>query len=250
MKRTLVLGLSATLVVGGMAAAPALADSGSGGRHTETIELKDARLKFEINATDGDGGVQLFIDGEQWERLTMRDPHGRRLFTSRTAGAMAEQGVTELFFESAEPTFDELPLPELLERFPEGEYRFRGRDVDGNRLVGSAVLTHQLPDGPELVFPLEGDPPQDPEDTMLEWRAVDPPAGSSIIGYQVLVVLDESDLPAIPKIALDVIVPPTVTTLTVPAGFLQAGAEYEWEVLAIEESGNQTLSSSFFATTG
>ena len=163
---------------------------------------------------------------------------------------MAEQGVTELFFESAEPTFDELPLAELLDRFPEGEYRFRGRDVDGNRIVGSAVLTHQLPDGPELVFPLEGDPPQDPDDTTLEWRAVEPPTGSSIIGYQVLVVLGESDLPALPKVALDIILPPTATTLTVPGGFLQPGTEYEWEVLAIEESGNQTLSSSFLTTIG
>jgi hypothetical protein len=36
----------------------------------------------------------------------------------------------------------------------------------------------------------------------------------------------------------------------VPPGFLQPGTEYEWEVLAIELGGNQTLSSSTFATAG
>jgi hypothetical protein len=42
--------------------------------------------------------------------------------------------------------------------------------------------------------------------------------------------------------------PATATSLTVPAGFLLPDTEYEWEVLAIEASGNQTLSSSFFTT--
>ncbi|MDH3683700.1 MAG: fibronectin type III domain-containing protein, partial [Acidimicrobiia bacterium] len=169
--------------------------------------------------------------------------------TTRTMGRMALQGGTELFLESAEPTFDELPLDELLERFPEGEYRFTGRDLDGNRLVGTAVLTHRLPAGPELVFPIEGDPAQDPGNTTLEWKPVTAPDGSPIIAYQVLVVQAETGLPAMPNIALDIIMPPTATSLTVPSGFLQPDTEYEWEVLAIEESGNQTLSSSFLTTT-
>jgi hypothetical protein len=42
--------------------------------------------------------------------------------------------------------------------------------------------------------------------------------------------------------------PPTATSLIVPPGFLDADTEYEWEVLAIEAGGNQTLSSSFFTT--
>jgi hypothetical protein len=42
--------------------------------------------------------------------------------------------------------------------------------------------------------------------------------------------------------------PPTVTSLTVPNEFLEPATHYLWEVLAIEESGNQTLSSSEFTT--
>jgi len=40
----------------------------------------------------------------------------------------------------------------------------------------------------------------------------------------------------------------TVSTITVPKGFLELATKYLWEVLAIEESGNQTLSSGEFET--
>ena len=49
-------------------------------------------------------------------------------------------------------------------------------------------------------------------------------------------------------ILLDVMMPATATSLDIPPGFLRPDTEYEWEALAIEESGNQTLSSSFFST--
>ena len=40
----------------------------------------------------------------------------------------------------------------------------------------------------------------------------------------------------------------SVTSIAIPDGFLEAGTKYNWEVLAIEESGNQTLSSGEFKT--
>jgi hypothetical protein len=42
--------------------------------------------------------------------------------------------------------------------------------------------------------------------------------------------------------------PASVTSIAVPDGFLEPGTAYKWEVLAIEESGNQTLSSGEFQT--
>jgi len=39
-----------------------------------------------------------------------------------------------------------------------------------------------------------------------------------------------------------------VTEMTIPEEFLEPGTDYDWEVLAIEESGNQTLNSSSFST--
>lgn len=215
---------------------------------TEVVRIEDARLKFEINATDGDGGIQVFLDAEQWRRMTIHDPSGRMIFSTRTRGIMAEQGGTELFLESAEPTFDELPLAELLERWPAGRYAFRGRGLDGERYIGAARLTHDLPEGPELVSPVAGDGPQDRGDTVLRWHRVPPPNGSPIVGYQVLVVDPDTGLRALPKVTLDVMLPPTAHRLRVPSGFLQPGTDYEWEVLAVEHGGNQTLSSSTFVT--
>ena len=41
---------------------------------------------------------------------------------------------------------------------------------------------------------------------------------------------------------------PDVTSLTIPAEFFEPGTEYELEVIAIEESGNQTITVQFFDT--
>jgi hypothetical protein len=215
-----------------------------------SVEMKDSRIKFEINATDGDGGVQVFIDADGWEEMTIFDPSGNEIFTSTTRGRMAEQGGTELFLESAEPPFTELPVDQLLERWPAGQYRFEGRGLAGERIVGGAELTHNLPEGPLLVSPLEEDGPQDPMNTTVVWQSVEPPGGSAIIGYQVLVVQADTGVLALPKVALDVMMPPDATSLAIPPGFLLPGVEYEWEVLAIESGGNQTLSSAVFTVAG
>jgi Fibronectin type III domain len=244
--------VATSLLLVGAVAPPALA--ADQGKQTDeapsqkVVKIKDARLKFEINSTDRDAGVQVFLDADPWKTMSIYDPNGRLIYTTSTHGSMGEQGGTELFLESAEPTLNELPIERLFERFPEGDYRFRGEGLDGERYVGSAHLTHDLPDGPTLVSPLEGGDPQHPQNTTVVWEPVDPPNGSPIIGYQVLVVDPDTGITALPKVILDVMMPPTATSMAVPPGFLQPNTEYEWEVLAIEESGNQTLSSSFFTT--
>lgn len=148
-KRTLALLLTLALT----AAGTALADSrrsGWGSQQHEpgrnVVEIEDARLKFDINATDEDGGVQVFLDAEPWRWMSIFDPRGRLVFSSLTAGSIGKNGGTELFLESGEPEFSELPLNELLERYPAGEYRFLGHGIDAEKLVGSATLTHDLPD--------------------------------------------------------------------------------------------------------
>lgn len=214
----------------------------------KTVELKDARLKIEVNATDRDAGIQVFIDADPWKSMEIFDPNGKRVFRSVTRGRFGKQGGTELFLESAEPNFSELTLEAFLERFPEGEYVFEGVGMDDESLVGTARLTHNLPDGPVLAAPAK-DALVDRQGTVtLQWRPVAPPNGSPIIGYQVIVVKPETGIKALPKITLDVMMPPEATSMTIPAGFLLANSEYEWEVLAIERGGNQTLSVSAFRT--
>ncbi|MCI0617040.1 fibronectin type III domain-containing protein [bacterium] len=212
------------------------------------VQIKDARLKIETNATDSDAGIQVLLDADPWKVMRIFDPTGKMVFESKTAGRFGLQGGTELFLESAEPDFVELPFDEFLARFLEGTYKFRGIGLEGERYVGEARLTHDVPEGPELVSPLEGGKLQNPKNTVLLWRPVDAPNGSPIVGYQVIVVQLESQFPAIPKVTLDIMMPATATRLKIPDGFLLPDTEYEWEVLAIEAGGNQTLSTSFFKT--
>lgn len=213
------------------------------------VHLDDARLKFEINATDGDGGVQVFIDAEEWRSMAIVDPTGRRIFVTRTEGRLARFGGSELFLESGEPPFSRLPLRQLLKQWPTGVYRFRGTGADGEIFRGSARLTHRLPAGPRLVSPIAGSAPQSPRRTVMRWQRVPAPPRSRIIGYEVIVER-ETDRKALPVVTLDVTMPPTATRLRVPPGFLRAGTDYSWEVLAIERSGNQTISASTFRTSG
>lgn len=65
---------------------------------------------------------------------------------------MARQGLTELFFESAEPTFDDLPPDRFFRRFPEGEYEIEGITLDGRELENEAELTHLLPAPPDNIL--------------------------------------------------------------------------------------------------
>lgn len=252
MRKLLAVAVPTVLLAGGLTAVGHAGTQGDQAttdrRSRQVVKIDDARLKFEINATDGDGGVQVFLDAEQWKRMSIFDSKGRKIFTTITKGIMGKQGGTELFMESAEPTFDELPLDQLLERWPAGRYKVRGVGLDGETLKGSARLTHDLPAGPELVSPLEGGGAQEPDHTVLRWKRVPPPNGSPIIGYQVIVVRPDTGVRALPKVTLDVMMPPTATRMRVPRGFLKPRSEYEWEVLAIEKGGNQTLSASTFVT--
>ncbi|NOT54092.1 MAG: hypothetical protein HOP18_05760 [Deltaproteobacteria bacterium] len=213
------------------------------------ITVKDFRFKFEVNATALDAGIQVFIDADGWRELEILDPQGKRIFRSTAQGSIKEiGGGTELFLESDEPPLSEVPFSEQFELFPEGEYRFRGKGTGGEIIVGKTTLTHNIPAGPRLVSPLQGGPLQDPNNTVIVWEPVPPPNGSPIIGYQVLVVNANTGFVGLPKVTLDVMMPATATRMVVPPGFLLRDTEYEWEVLAIEAGGNQTLSTSFFRT--
>jgi hypothetical protein len=210
------------------------------------LPLKDARLKIEYNATDRDVGVQLFVDAEPWKSVDVYDTTGRLLFRSTARGAFGKQGGSELFIESGEPSLDEVPLDVFLKRFPEGNYMVVANGIEGERYVGYAKFTN-IPAGPQLVSPQEDDV-VDADELTVKWKPVAAPNGSPIIGYQVLVVRPDTGITALPKIVLDVMMPPTATRMEVPDGFLQRHSTYEWEVLAIESGGNQTLSSRKFRT--
>ena len=222
---------------------------------TESIPLKEAKLNIEHNAKDEDTGFQGFLDSEGWNTMTVTGPDGKVLdFNGR--GELGQLGLTELFFETVEPENADVPIEELLESLPEGNYVFEGTAMEvGERLgttTGTALLTHDIPKGPELLTPEEDEEVPEDKDLLVSWEPVDETIDGSdvsIIAYQLIVEKDEvPHQHMIGKFGLSMYLPPNVTEMTIPAEFLEPGTDYEWEVLAIEESGNQTLNSSSFST--
>lgn len=220
---------------------PALAlgpTAGAQGTAPSTIPFPDARLKIEYNATDGDAGLQVFLDAPAWREISITNPSGRGVLEVEAEQVIRDYGLTELFSESSEPPFEEFPFSEFKRLFPEGAYTFRGRTIDGQRLESTFVLTHKVPDGPTIRNPREG-ATLGRNNMVVRWRPVTTPSGIDVVAYQVLVV---ADAPSVgnPKRVFDVMLPMTATQVAVPAEFLVPGT-YKAEVLAIERSGNQTL---------
>jgi hypothetical protein len=196
-------------------------------------EIND--LFIETNATDGDIGLQLLADVDEWDRFTLRDPKGRKvMMQARTKGRLAGWGLTELFWETAEPKFSEVSLRKFERRFPAGKYTFRGRSVDGRKIVGSDRLTHVIPDGPVVTSPTKGEIVSANALT-VSWEPVTTPDGVDIASYQVIVVQEPVE-----RVTLNLNA--DVTSVDIPAAALTPGApETKVEVLAREKSGNQTI---------
>ena len=227
MKRVVIALLS--LLIGGVTLTAAAAQSA-------TEEFKRAQMRVEINATDLDAGLQIDLDHQPWRSISVEDPNGKKILDLVNHGVLKGYGLTELFSESSEPPFEEFPLEEFQKLFPAGDYTFQGVTIDGVKMLSTVTLTHDFPDGPEVTSPVE-DATVPPDGLTVAWLPVDTPTGINVVTYQVLVISEED-----PTKVLSAFVPAEVNSLDVPAEFLTTTGAYKVEVLAIEESGNQTLS--------
>ena len=238
----------------GLLAVVALTACAKVAEEEKAILLKEAKLNIEHNATDQDTGFQGFIDSEGWERVEVSGPEGGVL-RFEGLGTLGTLGLTELFFETVEPENKRVSMKEMLAKLPAGEYTIKGSSMEnGERkgeTIGKALLTHTIPEGPVLLSPKE-DAKVSAEDLAVSWRQVTKSitgGPAAIIAYQLIIEKDEEPHPhMIGKRGLSMYLPASVTKIIVPKGFLEPGISYKWEVLAIEESGNQTLSSGGFKT--
>jgi hypothetical protein len=196
------------------------------------LRFEEHSLFIETNASAGDAGLQMNLDGEDWDSLEIRDPQGRILVDVAAKSRLRQFGLTELFFEASEPPFKEFPFSRFKKTFPEGRYTFGGETVDGRKLAGSDRLSHLVPRGPVVTFPTEG-ALVDPNGFQLTWQPVTRPAGVKIVSYQVIVIQGKREL--------SMYLPPSATSATIPGEFLEPGTKTEGEVLARDKSGNQTI---------
>lgn len=229
----------------------------------DEIPFEEAHIYFELNNTDGDLGIHALIDGDAWKRLEIEDPHERNLLNIRVNSRLRRQGLTELFFESAEPTFDELAPEVFFERFPEGIYEIEGYTLDGQELESETELTHALPAPAEPtvngMLMAEVCDPKDPgydavavaPPVTIEWLevveshpdlGVQPPVPVSIKNYEVEVEVLDAEFES----KFNTILPPGETMITIPEELFTLGTEFKYEVIAREESDNQTAVESCF----
>jgi hypothetical protein len=240
------IGTSAALAlvaatVGGAAAI------GAGGREgaaaqARPIPFEASDLFIEINATDGDAGLQMNLGGQEWRRLVLRDPSGRTIVDVSGRGRLRNYGLTDMSFESNEPPFDEVPFRRFRARFPQGRYTFRGTSPDGRRLVGSDRLTHDIPARPNVLAPAEDAVVDAAGSFAVRWEPVMRPRGIRIVRYIVIVTEEPTER----ELSMDL--GPRATSATISPGFLVPGREYAVEVLARERGGNQTITEVPFRT--
>ncbi len=218
--------------------------------------FSEANVFFELNDTDGDLGLHGSIDGEGWKKVMIENSQGRPILFIAAYDKLRKQGLTELFFESAEPTFDELPPEEFFARFPEGTYEVEGLALDSEELESEDEVTHLMPAPPENVelsgvaaaedcdaVPL----PTVAEPVVITWDEVTeshPELGRTgepieVENYQV--VIEGEDL----ELTIDL--GPDATEFEVPEGLTEPGDELKFEIVVKEASGgNQTAVESCF----
>ncbi len=213
-------------------------------------------LFFELNDTDGDLGIHGKIDGGPWKRMEIEGPDGpseRTLLKVRATGKLRRQGMTELFFESAEPKFEsDDPEEETLDpqvffkRFAEGEYEIEGLTLDDEELESEVYLSHVIPAAPDNVTVNDIDAPENCDEDLpvvadategvtIEWEAVTlshrakhkstgPDPREIVLGtegpidvryYEVVVEIDESDFKSTS------IIPGDETEWEVPGDFFE-----------------------------
>ena len=225
----------------------------------EEIPFDEAKIFFELNNTDGDLGIHALVDGDAWKYLEIEDPRDRKMLNIIVRGRLRKQGLTELFFESAEPPFDELSPRRFFRRFPEGEYDIEGITIEGEERESEVWLSHVMPAPPvpsvngmpaavdcDAVLPVvsAGEP------VIIAWDPVTeshPTIGKSgpidVVNYEVVVEIDETPWKT------SNILPPDATSFEVPQEILALGleeGEIKFEVLVREASYNQTAVESCF----
>ena len=216
------------------------------------VQLPTTKLFIEYNATNEDTGIHGDFVGLGWKKLCIYDPRGRLILEFKPQNQLKRLlGMDGVRFESREPPIAEVPVATILAQFPEGRYSVRGLTFDGRRIRGGATFTHAIPEAPEITYP--ADEATIPRlNQVFTWL----PVTQTIFGgplqttaYQVIITKDVPDDPnGFSRPTLDIIVPATQTSLSIPGDFLQPNTRYELEVLALEVSGNQTISIIHFRT--
>ena len=223
--------------------------------------FKQTNIHFETNSSACDMGVQMSFDTEGITEGEIEGPFEQSVFTLRSVRGLEEtHDVTEMFQERVEPPIveleqalgcepseDAITLTELLSNWPAGTYEFDGTS-GRTEFEGAAVLTHRIPAGPEILAPEDGAIVAHDANLLIRWRKVTGPLLSylgpvEVVGYHVVIadVTNAVLAPGRTKTVFDADLSKSETSMLVAKQFLEPGRIYEFEVLATEKGGNQTI---------
>jgi hypothetical protein len=212
----------------------------------------EAELFLELNDTDGDLGIHASIDGGTWTSLEVEGPGGRDLLEIVSRSRLRAQGLTQLAFESAEPTFDELDPAVFFRRFPEGIYAIEAVAQGGGRFASKVRLSHVLAapaqsrvNGLPAAENCDATLPEVTAPVVIEWDSVTtshPDLGRigpvTISRYQFFVQQDTT------KVSVDL--PPSATSFAIPTSITATGGQFKFEIIARTSTGNNTAIESCF----
>ncbi len=215
--------------------------------------LTEAELFFELNDTDGDLGIHASIDGGPYSKLEIEDPRGNTILDVQARGRLLRQGLTQLFLESAEPSFDELPPDAFFRRFPEGLYEI---EIERGPAEATAKvrLSHVMP-APASGITVNGEPaaescdapnlPRVTAPVIVDWEPVTtshPEIGRTgpveAVRYQFFVQQGDT------KLAVDL--PPSGTEFQVPEEITSPKGLFKFEIIARAMNLNNTAVESCF----
>lgn len=225
--------------------------------------FKITNVHFETNASACDMGIQMSFDTDGIAEGSVRDPNGQVVYQfGSVGGPHVTHDLTEGFQERSEPQIIDLRralgceraedepqiwLSSLLSAWPAGKYVFTGSgDVNWR---GVAFLSHKVPAGPRILSPSDGQVVPAGEDLLIRWdpvtEAILPELGPvDVVGYHVVIADATNPEPFPPgqiPAQFDVDLPAFPTSVLVPKQFLRRNRIYEFEVLATEAGGNQTI---------
>jgi hypothetical protein len=231
----LLAGTGSALAIGGL-------EGGSKGKtarlartttDAKTVRPEHLESVVRYNSTDDDAQVLLLAKDEEHAFADVRviTPDGRTVFKANVRAGEVRQSVADV-------RTSQHRLAAIRRAFPPGEYRWRGRMLDGERIAGSSRLRYRLPQAPRIVSPADGASGVPVTAAEVEWQPV---ARAEAIFVE---VEDDTDGGQELLLRLD----GDATSIPIPDGFLKPETEYAVELKSMLANGNQAAADYTFVT--
>ncbi len=193
-----------------------------------------ASVRFEQNATDGDGEVVFEAKGGDagLAHFKVVSPDGRTVIDVNAPDS-STLGIRQFRMESPDPK----DVEALKAAYPEGKYLFSGTTLSGMTLAGESTLSHHLPAIAQFATPNPGADDVPATNTKISWRTV-----AGVARYIVEIEHDELGT------RVEAVLPRGTTSFAVPEGFLMPGTEYELAIGTVDEAGNISFVETSFTT--